>query len=429
MLSQNVRSIFYGSEVMRLQRGRNEVKLMVRYPEEERNSYAGFEEIRIRDNQGNAHPLTEVANLEFSRAPAEINRINGYRSITVTADMDKANEANSAAIIEEMKNGSLVANYANAGKWAARGYWFRRDGEIAKDPSELLTSEEQDQLNEVESAQLDQRSKELKLSDTQQSFKGFEVGNYDPSKSPDFKQISFINALIASYQNQEGVILQVDWEGEAQDSNDAFASMQVGFLIAMLAMYVLLTLAFRSYMQPLIILSIIPFGAIGAIFGHAVLGLDLTLFSFFGLIALTGVIVNDSIVLVDFINRHAREYNSLNDALVAAGMRRFRPIMLTSFTTVAGLFPMLMEKSFQAQVLIPMAASLVFGLMTGTILILFLVPVFYRIYVSVFELGTGMSFKIEDGLAADPQTANAPEDGQRDRESVPKSEPVEAQPV
>ena len=342
LLSQNVRSIFYGSEVMRLQRGRNEVKLMVRYPEEERNSYAGFEEIRIRDNEGNAHPLTEVAKLEFSQAPAEINRINGYRSITVTADMDKANEAQAGNIIAEMQN-------------------------------------------------------------------------------------EFVPELIAEFRNEYGFNLQVDWEGESQDSNDAFASMKVGFLIAMLAMYVLLTLAFRSYLQPLIILSIIPFGAIGAIFGHAVLGLDLTLFSFFGLIALTGVIVNDSIVLVDFINRHAREYASLDEALVAAGMRRFRPIMLTSFTTVAGLFPMLMERSYQAQVLIPMAASLVFGLMTGTLLILILVPVFYRIYVATYELATGLPFRIEEGLAADNAPADLPAATEPAADS--KNEPAEAQLV
>jgi len=331
MLSQNVRSMFYGSEVMRLQRGRNEVKLMVRFPEEVRNSFSGFEEIRIRDAQGNSHPLTEVANLEFSRAPSEINRINGYRSITVTADVEKAQQSRSAEIIAEMKT-------------------------------------------------------------------------------------KFMEPLIEKYKNEHGASLLVDWEGEAQDSQDAFASMQVGFFIAMIAMYVLLTLTFRSYLQPIIILSIIPFGAIGAIFGHAILQLDLTLFSFFGLIALTGVVVNDSIVLVDFINRHAREYDSLHEALVAAGKRRFRPIILTSITTVAGLFPMLLERSFQAQVLIPMAASMVFGLMAGTVLILFLVPVFYRIYVSTYELATGLPFKIKDEIGDEPSGSG---------ESLPKAEIVE----
>ena len=157
-------------------------------------------------------------------------------------------------------------------------------------------------------------------------------------------------------------------------------SMFAGFGVALLCMYVLLTLQFRSYIQPLIILAIIPFGWLGAIVGHAILDIELTLFSFFGLIALTGVIVNDSIVLVDFINRRVREGMPLAESLVEAGVRRFRPIMLTSMTTVAGLFPMLLETSLQAQVLIPMAASLIFGLMTGTLLILILVPIFYDFY-------------------------------------------------
>jgi multidrug efflux pump subunit AcrB len=161
---------------------------------------------------------------------------------------------------------------------------------------------------------------------------------------------------------------------------ESFSSMLIGFSIACLAMFVLLTLEFRSYLQPAIIMSIIPFGFIGAVFGHAILGLDMTLFSMFGLIALTGVIVNDSIVLVDFINHRVRDGVPLYDALIETGRRRFRPVMLTSVTTVAGLFPMLLETSLQAQVLIPMAASLVFGLLTGTVLILVLVPVFYQIY-------------------------------------------------
>ena len=158
-----------------------------------------------------------------------------------------------------------------------------------------------------------------------------------------------------------------------------------GFGIALLCMYILLTLEFRSYVQPLIILAIIPFGWLGAVIGHAILGLELTLFSYFGLIALTGVVVNDSIVLVDFINSRIRKGLELREALVLAGQRRFRPIMLTSMTTVAGLFPMLLETSLQAQVLIPMAASLIFGLMTGTFLILYLVPIFYDWYGTVLQ--------------------------------------------
>ena len=114
--------------------------------------------------------------------------------------------------------------------------------------------------------------------------------------------------------------------------------------------------------------------------GHAIMQVNLSLFSFFGVIALTGVVINDSIVLVDCINREIRRGLPLLDALISGGKRRFRPIMLTSFTTIAGLSPMLFETSLQAQVLIPMAISLVFGLATGTLLILILVPIFYYFY-------------------------------------------------
>jgi multidrug efflux pump subunit AcrB len=178
-------------------------------------------------------------------------------------------------------------------------------------------------------------------------------------------------------------------------------SLFTGFCVALLCMFVLLTLEFRSYMQPLIIMCIIPFGWMGAIFGHALMGLDLTLFSFFGLIALTGVVVNDSIVLVDFINHRVRDGVPLFAALMSAGKRRFRPILLTSMTTIAGLCPILFERSLQAQVLIPMAVSLIFGLLTGTLLILILVPVFYHIYGTLLSLlGMPLYHDDDDGEAS-----------------------------
>lgn len=164
---------------------------------------------------------------------------------------------------------------------------------------------------------------------------------------------------------------------------ESIQSLLVGFAIAAVAMFVLLTIEFRSYVQPLLILAIIPFGVIGAIMGHAVMGLEFTLFSIFGMIALTGVVVNDSIVLVDFINTHVEERDSIEEALVDAGRRRFRPVLLTSITTVAGLTPMLLERSFQAQVLVPMATSLCFGLLVATALVLVLVPTMYSIYLRV----------------------------------------------
>ena len=152
-----------------------------------------------------------------------------------------------------------------------------------------------------------------------------------------------------------------------------------GLVIALLAMYVLLTMQFSSYLQPLLIMMIIPFGAIGAIMGHALLGLPITMFSLFGLVALTGVVVNDSIVLIDFINDRVQSGMNVSDALIDAGRRRFRPVLLTSVTTVAGLTPILLETSMQAQFLIPMATSLCFGIMMSTLLVLVLVPSFYEV--------------------------------------------------
>jgi multidrug efflux pump subunit AcrB len=189
-----------------------------------------------------------------------------------------------------------------------------------------------------------------------------------------------VPAVLADFKSRRGINIGVNWEGEQAETLESFVSMFAGFAIALLCMFVLLTLEFRSTVQPLIIMAIIPFGWLGAIIGHGLLGLPLTMFSFFGLVALTGVVVNDSIVLVDFINRRVRSGMPLNQALMSAGQRRFRPILLTSATTVAGLFPMMFETSLQAQVLIPMAVSLIFGLMTGTALILLLVPIFYDWY-------------------------------------------------
>lgn len=330
-LANTIRSIYFGDEVMRLQRGRHEVKLMVRYPKAERENMDSFENIRVRDNTGTEWPITEVAEVEFTRANSEINRLDQRRSITVVADVD-----------DEVGD-SVKINYE-------------------------LRSE-------------------------------------------------IIPQVLKEFREKHGASFAVNWEGEQAETLESMNSMLVGFGIAVMCMYALLTLQFRSYIQPLIILAIIPFGWLGAIIGHALIGLKLSLFSLFGLIALTGVVVNDSIVLVDFINRRIREGVPLNTALELSGSRRFRPIMLTSMTTVAGLFPMLLETSLQAQVLIPMAASLIFGLMTGTFLILYLVPIFYSFYGGVLQL-------LDIDLANDPLQASesqlpGTEDGPWKMESEP----------
>ncbi|TWT83844.1 Multidrug resistance protein MdtB [Planctomycetes bacterium CA13] len=294
-LGETVRNAYFGAEVMRLQRGRHEVKLMVRHPEEERNSLVNFREIRVRTNDGNERPITELADVNLKRGFSEINRVDQMRSITISADLDETT-ANAESIIGKL-------------------------------------------------------------------------------------QSEFIPKL-----QEEFPAIAIRFEGQREQSNESVGSLKVGFGIALICMFVLLVLQFRSYAQPILIMLVIPFGMVGAVWGHAVLGLPLTLFSMFGLVALAGVVVNDSIVLIDFINVRVRDGLNPRHALIDAGERRFRPIMLTSMTTIAGLLPLLTEKSFQAQLLIPMAASLAFGLMLSTLLVLVLVPVFYMIYTRILEL-------------------------------------------
>jgi len=181
--------------------------------------------------------------------------------------------------------------------------------------------------------------------------------------------------LLAEYP-----LVRVRWEGQREQSNESLRSLGVGFVVALFAMFVLLTMEFKSYFQPFIILGAIPFGCAGAVFGHALMGMPLTLFSMFGLVALAGVVVNDSICLVDFINHRVREGHPLRFALRESGCLRFRPVMLTSITTIGGLMPLLLEKSFQAQFLVPMATSMAFGLASTTLLVLILVPVLYTFF-------------------------------------------------
>jgi hydrophobic/amphiphilic exporter-1 (mainly G- bacteria), HAE1 family len=291
-LSEAIRSAYYGSEVMRLQRGRHEVKLMVRYPADERRSIASFQDLRVRGSDNVERPLSELADIKVTRGYSEINRLDQLRSITVSAELDTA-KANAATIASELK-ASIVPDLS--------------------------------------------------------------------SKYP---------------------ALRFRWEGQQQETAESFGSLGVGFVVAMMGMYLLLVFEFRSYLQPLIVLTIVPFGMVGAILGHAIMGLSMTLFSMFGMVALAGVVVNDSIVMVDFINHCLRGGMSVNHALLTAGSRRLRAVFLTSITTVAGLFPMLLEKSFQAQVLIPMATSLAFGIMGSTLLVLLIVPLMYRFYVAL----------------------------------------------
>ncbi|QDT14440.1 efflux RND transporter permease subunit [Alienimonas californiensis] len=302
-LFETVRASYFGEEVMRVQRGRDEVKIMVRYPTEDRRSLADFEEIRVRTADGVSRPITELAEITIDRSPSEINRINRRRAVTITSAVD-VTEGNAQEIVDSLRTDVL----------------------------------------------------------------------------PD---------VLAKYPG-----VDVTWKGQQQQRAESIGSIFVGLSIALCCMFALLTLEFRSYTQPLLILGIIPFGVVGAVLGHWVMGLPLSFFSMMGIVALSGVVVNDSIVLVDFINHRLEAGQPLRQAIMESGVRRFRPVLLTSATTVAGLFPMLLETSFQAQILVPMAASLAFGLTITTGLVLILLPVYYSLYgraVGVEELRAGES--------------------------------------
>jgi multidrug efflux pump subunit AcrB len=173
--------------------------------------------------------------------------------------------------------------------------------------------------------------------------------------------------------------LAFDFEGEQREQQESLGSLRVNFLVAQLAIFALLAIPFRSYSQPLIIMSAIPFGLVGAVIGHMLMGLDLTMLSVFGMVALTGVVVNDSLILIDLINRMRAEGATVNRAIKESGERRFRPIFLTTATTFLGLTPMIFETSMQAKFLIPMAVSLGYGIVFATAITLILVPTLYRI--------------------------------------------------
>lgn len=180
--------------------------------------------------------------------------------------------------------------------------------------------------------------------------------------------------------------LSYSLEGKQADMRDSVQSLIQGLLLTLLAIYALLAIPFKSYVQPLIVLLAIPFGMVGAVIGHLVMGYSLSLMSMFGLVALAGVVVNDSLVLVDFINRLRREGSTTNEAVIAGAIKRFRPILLTTITTCGGLAPMILETSRQARFLIPMAISLGFGILFATMITLILVPCFYLVFEDIAEL-------------------------------------------
>ena len=295
-LSRQVRQAFYGAEAQRIQRGRDEVKVMVRYPSSRRRSLADLEGMRIRTPSGGEVPFGLVAQVSRGRGPADIRRVDRDRAVNVTANVDES-QSNSNEIIADLQG-------------------------------------------------------------------------------------TFLPDLVGRYPG-----LNFSFEGEQRNQRDLLGDLADGFLIALLAIFALLAVPLRSYLQPLIIMAAIPFGLVGAILGHLLFRMDLTIVSMFGIVALAGVVVNDSLVLVDYVNKRRREGLPAVQALRLGGRSRFRPILLTSVTTFLGLTPLLLEKSIQAQFLMPMAVSLAFGVLFATFIALIVLPSAYLILEDLQDLG------------------------------------------
>jgi len=200
----------------------------------------------------------------------------------------------------------------------------------------------------------------------------------------DVEPANAVGRVIASVQEETLPQLRADFpgitwsfEGSQADMRESTNTLKAGFSIAMLMIYALLAIAFSSYVQPLIVMTAIPFGIVGAVIGHILLGYDLSLVSLMGVIALSGVVVNDSLIMIDYANKRRKEGDPIYQAIHEAGLRRFRPIILTTMTTFGGLAPIILETSSQAFYLIPMAISLGFGIVFATAIILVIVPCLY----------------------------------------------------
>ncbi len=288
-LARQVRAGFYGDEVQRVQRGQDEVKVMVRYPRSERDSVGYLENMRVRTPSGAAVPFSAVAEVEYTESPTRIRRFDGERAVRISAEVDK----------ETHEPGKILA--------------------------------------------------EIQRTDLPQVLSQF------PGVRPRLS-------------------------GASQSQKEVQRDLMKGAAFALFLIYALMAIPLRSYLQPLIIMSVIPFGTIGALVGHWILGIPVSMLSFFGIIALAGVVVNDSLILVDFVNKGMRAGKTRMEAVTAAARLRFRAILLTSLTTFLGLAPIVMfEKSLQAQIVIPMAASLAFGILFATVITLFLIPCLYLI--------------------------------------------------
>ncbi len=297
-LARQLRYAFYGSEAIRQQRGRNEIRIKVRLPREQRVRQYDLERLLIRTPEGKDVPLRQIAHVTSGRSYTVINRRNGRRTVTVTADVEPLSQTS-----------QLMATL---------------DSEIF------------------------------------------------PQLIRDFPGLSYA------------------WEGRQQDLRESTMSLINGLILSLLAIYALLAIPFRSYFQPIIVMVSVPFGIIGAVLGHILMGYSLSLMSLMGIVALCGVVVNDSLVLIDYANRQNREGIVPYVAIHQACLRRFRPILLTTLTTFGGLAPMIFETSRQARFMIPMAISLGFGIVFATGITLIIVPCLYLIIIDIVSFMTRM---------------------------------------
>ncbi|MEO1661274.1 MAG: efflux RND transporter permease subunit [Pseudomonadota bacterium] len=282
-LARSIRNAFFGDEVTRIQRDREEVKVFVRFPEQDRQSVSGLSNLRITLPNGEDAFLSTVATITETRSYVSIDRVDGRRVVSISGDVDEA------------------VNTPNA-------------------------------IN-------------------------------------DLIQTRLVPALLRDYPG-----LQLIQEGQARNQMRELTALTNNFLFAVIGIYVMLASILRSYTQPFLILLIIPYGLVGAVLGHMLLGYDMTFLSLFGVVALSGVVVNDSVVLIDYYNTLQAKGGDAKSNIQKAVRRRFRPILLTTLTTFIGLVPMISETSLQARFLIPMAISLAYGIIVASVLILFLVP-------------------------------------------------------
>ena len=282
-LAANVRDAFYGREAQRVQRGRDEVKVMVRYPIEDRDSIDTLRQMRVRDAAGKAVPFSVVADTEFDTGLAKIDRLDGQRVVTVTADADKT-ETTGDEVLAKLQEG-------------------------------------------------------------------------------------YFDELLSKYPE-----ISIRLGGEAEERMKSMKSLRVGFMVSMVLIYILLAITLKAYVKPIFIMVAIPFGIIGALIGHYIVGISVGILSVFGILALSGVVVNDSLVLMHRIDDIRTRYKTLDEVIVVAAGERFRAILLTSITTFVGLVPLLAETEVQAQFLKPMAVALGFGVLFATLITLVLLP-------------------------------------------------------